>query len=85
MGGAASGVAPPTLVTGDSIPLFTGGLGIVTIFSSLWIEIGLGFDSDQGHGVVERYVVLGLRVASALFFAISRAEVRLLASARSAA
>jgi hypothetical protein len=63
------------------LAVLIGGLGILTIFWSDWIEGILGWDPDHGNGSVERYIVIGLIVIGVAFFSISRIEVRRLAAA----
>jgi len=60
----------------------TGVMGIVTIFYRSWIEALFGWDPDHGNGSVEWLIILGLLAVSAVFYSLSRAEVRRIRQAR---
>jgi hypothetical protein len=54
----------------------TGLLAIVSLISREWIEVVVGVDPDQGSGVIEWLIVVGLAAATLSFSLLARAEWR---------
>ena len=62
----------------------TGVLALITPIFPDWIEFLSGWDPDQHDGSVERMIVVGLFLISALIFALAAVEWRRMAASESA-